>query len=510
LDSMWGQPAPSRYYPAIWHSIAAVTPLTGSIPAAANLLIFVLTGVWLLGIAALAREVFPHRPEVSLLAPILALATGVFPTGAFGLFAQYPYGAAVAIIPGALALAYPLFHRYHRSHHLHRHRNTGLRIAISVIALLGAILMHPSAIGVWLVFAIPLAVGSLIRAFRTARLAGGGAIQRLTFFTVLAVSLLSVSVIVAFSTSTTLQNVINFGVATGQPLSDSVRNVLQGFTQIWPMEQQPWRLLVLLVFVAIGAIALLVRRKNSWLLAALLIVCALYVIAYSLPGSPLGILAGIWYTDSTRIAALFAIPAGILSAYGVVTLTRGLIRIAENYRKAPLAKAVKRTLTSIVASVIVGLMFLTSNGLNIPAITGNFRFQYQLAHHDLTIAENVLLWNLPAIIPEDSVIIGNPINGSGWAYAVANIGVVFPMRPIGGGETRELLASRFNRIHVDPRICEAVRELGITHFWSDDAPLLLEAMDSNWDGLRHVDTSVGFQPVFDADGTMIYQITACD
>src|SRR5690606_38209424 len=63
-------------------------------------------------------------------------------------------------------------------------------------------------------------------------------------------------------------------------------------------------------------------------------------------------------------------------------------------------------------------------------------------------------------LPDDAVVLGEPINGSPSLLARSGVEGVCPqLTPIGGSRERKLLAERFNRWYFEPDVCEAVRDL---------------------------------------------------
>ena len=89
---------------------------------------------------------------------------------------------------------------------------------------------------------------------------------------------------------------------------------------------------------------------------------------------------------------------------------------------------------------------------------------------------------------------------------------VFPQLSTANADvaSQQLLIQHFHDIGTDPKVCEVVRRLGITHFYEEEDGAYYNFMrSSRHPGLYNVDTSTGFELV-DAGGTAkLWKITAC-
>src|SRR5690606_11444714 len=116
-------------------------------------------------------------------------------------------------------------------------------------------------------------------------------------------------------------------------------------------------------------------------------------------------------------------------------------------------------------------------------------------------------------LPDDAVVLGEPTNGSPYLLARSGVEVVYPqLTPISGSPERQLLAEQFNRWYFEPDVCEAVRDLGITHVYVDD---LTFEEGGKWEettpGLRVISTDrPGFELVDEGGQASIWRSTGCD
>lgn len=505
LAPMWARgSSPTAYYPAIWHSIVAIAPWTKTIPAATNSATLAVVGIWALGIAALARVTFPKHPEIAAIAPLLAAGFGLFPTRTLGFHQQLPYGTALALTPGALALLY-VATRW-------RVKSRTIRVATQVaaiICLLGVIATNGAALGAVLVFGIPIVIGGLVIAFRRTWIRSDAAMLRMIFGSVFGTLVFGV-LAYAVDQAGFLHGVLAWEAEKTRPFNESIIQALSGFAVVDFPEfvisgipaASEWHLAPVLFFVVIGVIALLLRRQNWWLILTTVAVMVLFVLAAG-PESQFRWLTGIWWTSPERIAPLAAIPLGILTAYGISTA----VRLA-------LTKALRlRDYFALLASAaIAATLLVVTNGMNLDVVRNDFALVYHdwnLVDPPLDESDVALLWRLSDVLSDQGLLLGEPGTGAAWAYAVSDIPVVFGHRDLRFITSQErFLVNYFNQIHEDSRVCDFVRDFGITYFWSEDTSGYPER--ESGPGLFDVDTTYGFEPIISSDRVTIYRITACD
>ena len=93
------------FYPAVWHGIVAVAPGFAGVTEAANASSIVLGPViWIAGLVALARVVWPARALPAVLVPVLAASYVTFPAIAVSMLAVWPFALSTAMVPGTIAL----------------------------------------------------------------------------------------------------------------------------------------------------------------------------------------------------------------------------------------------------------------------------------------------------------------------------------------------------------------------------------------------------------------------
>lgn len=509
LNGLYGAGA-SVYYPTAWHAAVSLVvslggPLTASsITAAANASTLVTSVVWVLGAAAFARAVMPQRPAVTALTALVVSAFSMFPTVQLATLAQWPNGLATMLIPGTAAAVVVAVHSW-------RSRSTTgwLTVTVLTVVALGAVggvaLAQPSGfVGLAVVLApfLLTVLGVSVReswrgGHRTSLLCAGAA-------AVVAGTL----VVLVLSRSSVLEMVFGFQRAPQRSIPVSVARILSD-TVLTPVPGN----LVVSVLVVVGAVVLLRRRRHRWLVWSAVLVIALAALAAG-PENPLRVVTGIWYTQAARIEAFYPVPAAVLAAVGALAVvdrarTSGWVR----------ARAARRPWvgsSAALATMLVVLAFVTSFAFQAPQRAARFAEAYDPAQIQwgtlLSVDELALMRGLPDLVGDDAVVLGDPFSGAPFAWSVGRTHVVLPQLNISGLDpARQYLVDHFDDVLTDPRVCEAVRELGVTHLYVDRATPRDGAKRSPLGpALSQVDVSQGFEPVATAGQAALYAVTACD
>ena len=513
LNGLYGAGA-SVYYPTAWHAAVSLVvslggPLTASsITAAANASTLVMSVVWVLGAAAFARAVLPHRPAVTVLAALAVSAFSMFPTVQLATLAQWPNGLATMLIPGAAA-AVVTATRSWRSHADRTSPPVARMTSVVLTALAlgsaaGVALAQPSGfVGLAVVLA-PFVVTVLAVVVRDAW--RGGRRTAVLVPAVLVVVFVTAAALV-LSRSSVLDMVFGFARAPQRSIPVSVARILTD-TVLTPVPGN----IVVSVLVVVGAVVLLRRRRHRWLVVSAGLVVALAALAAG-PENPLRLVTGIWYTQAARIEAFYPVPAAVLAAVGALAVVDRVRASGRVRDKAPGALWLRSPVALTGALLLVA--FVTSAAFQAPQRAVRFAQAYDPASIQwgtmLSVDELELMRDLPEIVGDDAVVLGDPFSGAPYAWSVGRTHVVLPQLNISGLDPdRQYLVDHFDDVTTDPRVCEAVRELGVTHFYVDRTKPRDGAKRSPLGpALSEVDVSTGFVPVATAGDAALYALTAC-
>lgn len=509
LNGLYGDGV-SVYYPTAWHAVVSLAVgaaggLTAStVTAAANASTLALSLVWLVGVAAFARAVFPRRPAVTVLAALLVAAFSMFPTVQLSTLAQWPNGLATTLIPGAAA-GVVVSVRAWRSGAAGGRAAGGVAGVLAVGAAGGVALAQPSG---FVGLAVVLAPFVLTVAGVCARDAWRAGRKALVVGVLASVVLVGAGAALVVARSSVLGMVLGFARAPQRELPVSVGRLLAD--QV--LSPVPGNLVVS-VLVVVGAVVLVRRRQDRWLVVSAGLVVALAALAAG-PDNPLRVLTGIWYTQAARIEAFYPVPAAVLTAVGALAVVDRL-RGSDRVRAAAARRPWVGTPAGLTVLLLV-VALVTSAGFQAPQRALRYAQAYDPGQITwgamLSTEEIALLRELPSLVGEDAVVLGDPFNGSAYAWSVGRTRVVFPQLNLSDLDpAREYLLAHADEIQTDPQVCRYARDLGVTHLYLDPAsPRDGAKRSAAPPALREVDVSVGFDLVAQAGTARLYEVTACD
>gem|GEM_PF-185134 len=547
MQGQYGAAPAGVYYPVVWHGVVALAP--GAVALAANASLAVIgAGVWLVGLASLGRVVGDRVWSIAPWTVLLGAAFGLFPHRVVIELGYWPLAAAIAMIPGTVALAVAAG-RTDPGAVDSNQGDVGLatpaRGTVSVLvvatAALGVGLTHGSAAFSLLLVLVPLALARLGHGLRQWWRAGR---RRAAGGVLVALGVVAAAGLAVVLTSPTVRNMADYTYDTHDFFLATVYRTLFDLPTA-PVVPGLWPLAVLAV---VGAVVVVRRAEHArarwlvWSAAAVLFVA----IASAGGAGPLRALAGFWYSQTARIVAVYPVVSAPLAAFGLLAVaawvhrrwpalgrsgSRWLGRAgdARSGRRVgdagpALAGRVSAGRPSpsphvVVAGAVVVVACLATLGWYAPqkaARTAAFVAPGPVTWGTmLSVEEIALLERMEQITPPDAVILGDPANGAAFAFSVAQRHVVFPqLGPSNQSEAQRTLRFGFHELMTEPAICDAVRELGVTHFYQDTA--------TTADGVKVSEDSPGLTTpvtpemlegleVVDTGGTAtLYRITACD
>lgn len=254
-------------------------------------------------------------------------------------------------------------------------------------------------------------------------------------------------------------------------------------------------------------------RPTTWLIVSFLLFAALTFMAYApdFPGRTY--LLAPWYMDARRIMGVQNLTMIPLIAFGFEQLVNWVrshrVRAADEHHA-------QSSLWRVGALLGVWIVAMSLGGA-MDARLWAVRYVYDADHLGKpgmsTNAELNMFRRMPQTVPEDALIVGDPIAGEAYSLSIGQRQVVFRQLSTVNKDTvsQDILRRSFNEIHTNPEVCQVVRDLGITHFFEDeDGQYYNFARSSRMPGFYNVDTSHGFELVDTGGTAKLYRITACD
>lgn len=495
LSAMYAETT-APYYPTVWHSIVAIAPGFDNVTQASNASSIVLgTAVWMCGLVALSRVVWPARALPVVLTPIIASTYVAFPAVAVSMLGVWPFAVSVACLPGALALMIASL-RGNQTWQIHLAHGLGFAASAA-----GVVLAHGSGLFSLVLLAAPLLGVLLFRQGRRYWRRG----YKVPVGLALAVLVLAILVggywLINFPP---VQAIVDYERGGQQSYFPGIGSLLIDHPLIYVYSVTSVNL-VITAMAFVGVYLTITRKHARWLVVALAASAILTLLAAGPPENIFRPLAGFWYTQASRLNQLFVIPMIVLAAGGLSWTCRTL---ADRWRLS---------ITGTTAVVLVGVALATF-GLRWPSqveVMSSVYSNWPIAWGTMIDSEDELAMidRAAETLPDDAVVLGEPVNGSPYLLARSDVQVVFPqLTPIAASPERLLLAERFNRWYFDTDVCQAVRDLGVTHVYVDD---LSFEEGGKWEdttqGLHVISTDrPGFELVDRGGQASLWRFTGCD
>ena len=523
MQGQYGAAAPGVYYPVVWHAVAALAP--GSVALVMNASVVVLgAGVWLLGLAALGRALGAGLGgrggawSLAVWTPVLGAAFGHFPSRILVELSQFPLGLSLAVLPGALALCCAAVRSAPGELAVSSGARWGVSALVLATAVAGVAFAHGAGLFSLLLVLAPAVLLRLVRVVRHRWVTGRRRSAVVVCFVVVLAFLLGAVLVL---TNPAVRAVASYtydvhdfvGVTLYRALFDlPTAPVVPG---LWPLA----------VLVVLGAVVVARRRELAgarWLVWS---AGAVLVVAAAAAGGlgPLRVLGGPWYSQVPRIVAVLPVVAAPLAVFGLLAAARWAHARVPLVRRAGarVARALRAGSPHVgVAVVLVVVALVVTVGWSAPWKAergGRYTLPEPIQWGTMLSAEELaLIERLDRTTPADAVILGDPANGAAFAYSLAQRRVVFPqLDPSNQSPAQRTLRFGFHRLATEPAVCEAVRELGVTHFYQDVTTVDEGAkVSEDWPGLTTPvtpDRLVGLRQVDTTpDGrATLYELTAC-
>lgn len=511
------------YYPTTWHALVALFSTPTRVVLAANASSIVLMIIWVLGATALTSVLVRSRAAI-LASPILAGLLLDMPADNLTMYNQWPNASGLAVVPGVVALAIIVGRRFAADldagpRALLRHAPL---LAALLLAMLGATSAHPSSAFVLAALLLPALLAASWRIIASA--IGAGARVR-----AVAVGVFALAAAVLPFLALTADKIRSMGdyPRSGISWSYAFSHMFTPAPPFTPTTAMSIHIVVQALLLLAGVIALVFSRRTAdpppmWPIASYLVFCLLTFLAYAPIGEVRNFLLAPWYLDARRIMGAHGLTMVPLMALGFHAIGAGL---AERFDSARSRGAhVQEDSTRPGApvrwrvDVALGLVLLLVTGLGAyDARTVASDYVYDpdnLGKPGMASrGELAMIRRMRLLIPADAVVLGDPIAGAAYTEVIGQHEAVFPQltRVSAKDAPESVLAERFNRIGVDPAVCDAIRALGVTHYYEDEDGWYYDfRRSSRYPGLYEVDTSTGFELVDEGGTAKLWRITACD
>ncbi|MGQ7295003.1 DUF6541 family protein [Quadrisphaera sp. KR29] len=568
--------AATAFYPAAWHDVVALAATTtgAGVDVSTNATALAVALVaWPLGVVALVRAVLGRRPVALAAAGALTAAFTALPVAPLEWGVLYPTLLTTSLLPAPLALLV-----------LAADRSRGVRRRLGALlaaagTLPGLALAQPSGGFALVALALPLGLAVMVSTVRAwwrsgQRVAAAALPVLAAAVAALAWRLVDTSASVVSARGTDWAAKASLRQAVEQAVLYSHLSIPEPVR--WEVTRPPLWLVAALVLLGL---ALAVRRRQlRWVAGAHVVASALYVLAWAVDSPLSQRLTGFWFNDAYRIAPLTVITGVVLASaalsLGPAAARRGLRRARLLVLGAPPRSTPRRARLEVpgaagaagaagaggaaaggagrrarrraepavrlVPSERWAALVTTSSALAVLVVLAGARgpgyaVTYGSLHANsvasddevysdvLDAPERALLDRVAAHVPEGVAVAGNPWNGSGFVYALADRATPFPHMTSTFDVDRALVAEHLRDAATDPAVCQAVQrmhlgyalDLGTYYLWGGDDPAA--GRDRRYPGLLDLATAPGFTQVDHEDGpdpakgpvAALYRIDAC-
>lgn len=485
---------PAGFYPTAWHDLASASSLMLGVKEpvyATNALVIVtLAIVWPLSCFLLFRRLIaPSQPGMVTIG-VLTACSAAFPYLLMGFGVLYPNYLGLCLLPAMMALAANVFR-------LAAERTTHWPVLASWLAagygMVALLLAHPNvALSMISVFGLAMVMAwALPSSWQAARRRNWTRTDGLKLAACLGWGIAAMALWIKVRPPSAIST-----WGPSRPISDAVFELIT----LSPMEASVIWLPAALTVV--GAVSVLVNKRNRWLLLAHAAVSLLWLTAASLElGLLRYLLVGPFYNDPFRVGALLPMTALPLAGLGVVFLSSGLQRLVPR---------VDERLIGIVVGVL--LVVATQFGAGKAAMLDYVAVSYRMSERAPLVDsdEYAVLMSVEELVPPGEVIAVNPWNGSSMVYALTGRQVTAPHVFFEADRETQILLDHLDDASSEPKVCPVLDELRVgwvLDFGLDDLLHDHQMTAPGWDDLAN---SPGFEVVAQQGHAALYRVTACD
>lgn len=507
----------SSFYPAAWNWLAAllVSSLHVPVPLAENAVNFMLISVVLpSNVFLLMRRIFYKTPGIVPFGSVLALGFSAFPWGFLVFGPLYPNMLAFCMLPSVTFCFMSLFSDDGGG------RFRVASTALFCVGLVCLVFSQPNAVFTMGVFLVPFCVYRVALAVDGLSLSHSQRIRMKVGLCALCLVLIAV-IWFLFYSAPFMQGVVTHSWPAFASKSQALVDVLT----LAFREQGTQFVLALLIIV--GVLYTLKDRRYLWLSCSYAMICIMYIVDVTSDAPIKYILTGFWYTDSCRVsasAAIFAIP---LAAIGLWVASKGLkiamLRVSDMGEKsvARIAPCVAASLF-LVANLYPSFMIAGFASVNtaLGAMSSTLTSKNSMQHpHVYDLAEMSFVQEVQSRIPEGSLIINVPDDGSVFAYGTQSLNTYYRyLREYGEeNETKQsrIIRNGLYRIASDERVRDAVERIGAEYVLvldqgesKEERPRLFTYENGkNWRGIELIrDDTPGFELLFARGDMRLYRI----
>lgn len=437
-------------YPAGFHALASLVPGV-PVPVLLNGAVLALATVpWVVGIALLARTLFPRVPWAPFAAALVAILIPASPVNLWIHLSPIPNLTGFALLPGAVAGVVALWgvvlgRLRGEGDPVRRPRRAGAA-ALLVVGLAGTGLgvMHPNvAVTALLLVAVLTAVT--------------GAAHWRTHALLAVVPLLCLAPVALLAYTPLGSAVTEFNGGLQLPWYVALRELLLGLLTVWPMA-----LSVVIALLWWPGLVRCSRGGHRWLVVAWLVFAAMYVDAVL--DSPLN-LSILFYRGQDRLSMPLAMLSAVLVIPGLQAWASVLGQRGKDGRR-PGANPSTVGVLMLVATLAV----MSSVPPRLDNAAKNLAPEYGSRGRFLQEDEREAWARVAPQMDKELKVLASPFSGASHMYAIHGQAVYYPVAGMNQSETDKNLNQSVPLAAGSPEHCQNFIDHGIGYVYQERRP----------------------------------------
>ncbi|PZO62101.1 MAG: hypothetical protein DI635_12910 [Pseudoxanthomonas suwonensis] len=442
-----GDPA---VYPAGFHALASLVPGV-PVPVLLNGAVLALSTVpWALGIALLARALFPRVGWAPFAAGVVAILIPASPLNLWIHLSPIPNLTGSALLPGALAGVVALWQVL-----LVRLRDEGEELE-SPVRTLVATLIAVGLAGMGLGVMHPnVAVTALLLVAVLTAVTGAPLWRRRPVL--VAAPLLALAPVALLTYTPLGSAVTEFSGGLQLPWYMALRELLLGLLTVWPMA-----LSVVIALLWWPGLVRAARGRQRWLAGAWLVFAAMYVDAVL--DSPLN-LSILYYRGQDRLS----MPLAMLSAVLVVPGLQAWARVLGHRDGEGRRTGANRTTIGVLLLVAV-VAALSSIPPRLDNAAKNLAPRYENRGRFLQADELEAWARIAPEMDQDLKVIASPFSGASHMYAIHGQKAYYPVAGMNQTQTDKNLNQSVSLAAGSPEHCQNFLDHGIGYIYQERRP----------------------------------------
>lgn len=508
------------FYPAAWHLLAAmVLESTGvSAAVAVNAVNSVFCAVvYPLGMCSLIKKLFPEDKRAILFGSICTAGFVAFPWTLLVRGEQFPQLASFALVPATIVILTSI------TENGKGRRAILARVGLLLCAFFSLALLQTNGIFTVGIFAIAFVAHELASSEELINALSKHA--RLPWRVVLVFVWLAVVCVVwvVFYKLPFMASVVSFTWPSFTTQVQALVDVVSVCFSQYGVGQAIFSLAIVW-----GLLALIVgNEEQRWIVCPVLISAGIFIADVSMDGTAKQLMSGFWYTDPDRTGAMLAMCAAPVAACGLGKMSLLLdAALRMSLAKEHASHQGRRTLLLIAFIVAVIIVFYPSyqkpgSGEKVATPFGEIRDSLdRLAASDfpsiLDSHEKAFVEKVEAEVPEGSVVLNVPDDGSAFLYGLNDIDVYYRRNPIGDTESSDsiLLRKQLNSYTTNSDVRQALERSGAKYVLVLDTPnqdgikgMFHTYKEDSWRGIESITPDTpGFRLVASSEDAALFKI----